>query len=249
MAGAYKERGGILSYSMGFLVILMLIVFAYSCILGWATIGKGNPQIAWYITGGLVQFPVAAGTTFTATFMLGEYSPAMYRDPALISFIMGLGAIAPEIFGIWWYWDLGVRCQQSGVKSIELPMCTSSVSGQVMIVWSMAAVFTLYGIWNLIYVPLSFADLYFRRLKGVTKSTIDTAKKISPSKILGGSNPLSGAGRDIPYEEESEPLQPPGELPGTEDIYAQLGLPKYNGSIVVKSKKRVKRRRPKTKNR
>jgi len=237
MAGAYQNRGPILNYSMGFLIILIIVVWAYMTILGWATIGRSEPQIAWYITGGLISLPLVALTLFTADFMVGEYSPSIYRDPALITFILNLGAVVPLVFMIWWYWDLGVRCEQGGVKSIEAPMCTSGGSGQVIIVWSMAAVSTVLGLFTLFVLVLSFADLYFRRLRSVTEATIGAAKAFTPPLLKGQGGPKTPAEEDI-FEGAGEDLDSQSRMRG--DLLDQLGLDS-RGRVSRKSQRRSKK--------
>ncbi len=225
-AGAYKNRGPILNYTMGILLLLMLIVWAYFTILGWATIGRSTPQIAWYLTVGLISLPLVALTLFSSMVILGEFSPTIYRDPALVTFITALGSAVPLVFLIWWYWDLGVRCNESKVKAIEAPMCTSGTNGQVIIVWSMAAVSSVFGFFVLCIMILAFADLYFRRLKAVAESTVRTAKQITP-KIGPVQQPtelgtqssqdiLAGAGEDY----GAEPVQ----SRNGNDLLLQLGL-------------------------
>lgn len=233
MAGAYKNRGPILNYSMAFLLVLIIVVWAYMTILGWATIGRNEPQIAWYITGGLISLPLVALTLFSAEFMVGEYSPSIYRDPALITFILNLGSVVPLVFMIWWYWDLGVRCEQGGVKAIEAPMCTSGGSGQVIIVWSMAAVSTVFGLFTLFVLVLAFADLYFRRLRSVTEASIGAAKAIIPtlpkgSKSRAEEDVFQGAGEDLLNEKKM-----------SGDLLEQLGL-NGRGRPVKKPQRRGK---------
>jgi len=247
MEGSYKDRGPILNYTMAFVLIIIIIIWAFATILGWATIGRNTPQIAWYITGGLISLPIVALSLFSAMFILGEYSPSIYRDPALIEFILSLGGVIPLVFMSWWYWDLGVRCNGGSVAPIEAPMCTTGGTGQVMIVWSMAAVSTLYGLFILITAVLSFADLYFRRLKTVTEATVQAAKSVAPTKLFrsgGGGGSGEGAYGEGGEEEEESFLDSAGRDLNTgsqrkQDLLESLGL--SNPGISVNQRRRRRR--------
>lgn len=247
MAGSYKNRGPILNYSMLFLLALIVIVWAFFTILGWATIGRSQPQIAWYIAGGLMSLPIVALTLFSAMFILGEYSPSIYRDPALITFIMLLGSIVPLVFLIWWYWDLGVRCNEGTVKAIETPMCTKGGTGQVMIVWSNAAVSTAFAVLALAGLVLSFADLYFRRLKTVTQATVGAVKSITPKSLRGG----GGGGTEEDFlatAGEDEPLPAAKNIKksnNSDDLLNALGI--HTSSVRITGKRRKQKQKRKFK--
>ena len=236
--GYYKKRKSPIFWLMMLTLGVGGAMFLFQTIVNYIGVARSTPEISLYINGGLTSVIMIAQTLFFADFMLGEYSPNLFRDPALFAFVFSVCSLIPLFFGLYWYWDLGVNCVNGSQKPIEVPMCTTSASGGQFIVWSNAASYTVQFIVSLGAIVLTFIDLYFRRFASLTDSSLQAVKGATEGLIPKGLRKplklLEGNNEDLKeYVEQGEGIE------GMMDHWSHGGL--YN----VPGRPRETRRRHK----
>lgn len=241
-------RGPILTYGMPLLALVWGVVLAGHTIFAWVIGADATPSTLWYIVGILDRVPTAAFILFLVTWMTAETrTKNIFTDLAVYAALNSAAALVLIAFAVIWYWDLAIGCGGGTVKAIEKPMCKGDNS---IYVWVNAAVYILLGIFDLIALAMTFADLYYRRLQDITKETVGKVKKVIPKKLRERAKEFRSAVREVGRGGSDEGQDGSGVMENLElDASRMDSLMSDNNDIYVRRKKKTRQGTSKEKRR